>query len=122
MHAQVYDKFVELAVARAKEEKVGDPFDEATTQGPQVSDEQLKRILNFVSLGMEEGAELLTGGSQHGSKGFFMQPTVFSNVSDEMTIAREEIFGPVRAAAPAHDASRLLRTGWDRSMTMARPI
>ena len=66
-----------------------------TTQGPQISAHQRDKILKYIESGKKEGAKLLTGGDKHGSKGYFIQPTVFADVTDEMTIAKEEIFGPV---------------------------
>ncbi len=92
---KVHDQFVEKMLARAKKQRVGDPFDADTTQGPQVSQEQCDRVLSFIDAGKRDGAKLLTGGNRIGNKGYFIEPTVFSDVTDEMKIAREEIFGPV---------------------------
>src|SRR5262249_45354589 len=92
---RVHDQFVEKVLHRVKRQKVGDPFDPETTQGPQVSQEQLDRIMGFIDSGKKEGAKLLVGGSRVGSKGYFVEPTVFAGVKDEMRIARDEIFGPV---------------------------
>ena len=92
----IYDKFVAKSVQLAQERKVGDPFDDSTVQGPQVDGEQMSKVLSLIQAGKSEGAKLETGGGRVGSKGFFVQPTVFSNVSDDMTIAKEEIFGPVQ--------------------------
>ena len=92
---KVHDQFVEKLVKKAKTQKVGDPFDPQTTQGPQVSQEQCDRIMGYIEAGKREGAKLLTGGNRIGSKGYFIEPTVFDDVKDEMKIAREEIFGPV---------------------------
>ena len=61
----------------------------------QVNEEQMKKILNYISLGKEQGANMQVGGSRHGTTGYYVQPTLFSDVTDDMTIAREEIFGPV---------------------------
>ncbi len=91
----IYDEFVARSVEHAKKIRVGDPFDVATTQGPQVDNEQFNKILNLIDSGVEEGANLLCGGNRHGDKGYFVQPTVFSDVKDDMRICREEIFGPV---------------------------
>jgi aldehyde dehydrogenase (NAD+) len=91
----VHEKFVERLVKKAKTQKVGDPFDPQTTQGPQVSQEQCDRIMSYIEAGNKEGAKMLTGGKRVGDKGYFIEPTVFDNVTDEMKIAREEIFGPV---------------------------
>ncbi|KAF0699183.1 Aste57867_10235 [Aphanomyces stellatus] len=95
VHEAIYDEFVAKAVAKAQSAVVGDPFAKPTTQGPQVSEEQMKKILHYIELGKKEGARLLTGGKRHGTKGFFVEPTVFADVTDDMTIAKEEIFGPV---------------------------
>src|SRR5687767_8596938 len=92
---RVHDQVVEKLVKRAREQRVGDPFDPATTQGPQVSQEQCDRILGYIEAGRKEGATLLVGGNRVGARGYFIEPTVFAGVSDEMKIAREEIFGPV---------------------------
>eukprot|EP00887_Chlorella_sp_A99_P007910 scaffold12.g7910.t1 len=76
--------------------QVGDPFTDVE-QGPQVDKEQMEKILGYINSGVEEGAKLVTGGKRHGAKGYYVQPTVFADVKDEMKIAREEIFGPVQS-------------------------
>ena len=91
----IYNEFVERSVEKAKKIKVGDPFDASTEQGPQVDGEQMNKILDLIGSGKKQGAKLLTGGARHGSEGYFVQPTVFSDVKDDMRICREEIFGPV---------------------------
>lgn len=93
----VYDEFVERSVERAKKRTIGNPFDEKNEQGPQVDEEQMNKILGYVESGKKEGARMLTGGARHGDKGFFVQPTVFADVEDDMKICREEIFGPVQS-------------------------
>lgn len=92
----VYDKFVEKAVEKAKKRTVGDPFDPKFESGPQVDEDQFKKILELIESGKKEGAKLMCGGSRLGDKGYFVQPTVFADVNDNMRIAREEIFGPVQ--------------------------
>jgi len=92
---KIYDQFVEKSVARAAQRKTGDPFDEATEHGPQISQEQMDKILGLIDSGKKSGAKLLHGGKRHGDKGFFVEPTVFGDVEDHHEIAREEIFGPV---------------------------
>jgi aldehyde dehydrogenase (NAD+) len=74
---------------------VGDPLDEATTQGAVVNKDQFERILYYIGEGVREGATVVTGGGRWGEKGYFVKPTIFTNVEDHMKIAREEIFGPV---------------------------
>jgi acyl-CoA reductase-like NAD-dependent aldehyde dehydrogenase len=93
---EVYDQFVAKSVERAKKKTVGDPFDPKNEQGPQVDEEQFKRILDLMDSGKKDGAKIHCGGSKMGEKGYFIQPTVFSEVTDEMRIAKEEIFGPVQ--------------------------
>lgn len=82
----VYDEFVAKAVARAARMTVGDGLAPETTQGPQVDQESLDKIQRLVASGVSEGATLLTGGKRHGDKGFFMEPTVFGDVKDDMQI------------------------------------
>jgi len=91
----IYDKFVEKSVEAAKKRPVGDPFEKGIEQGPQVDSDQMKKILGYIDSGKSEGAKLATGGQRKGKKGFYIEPTVFTDVKDEMKIAKEEIFGPV---------------------------
>uniref|UniRef100_A0A673B7M0 aldehyde dehydrogenase (NAD(+)) n=1 Tax=Sphaeramia orbicularis TaxID=375764 RepID=A0A673B7M0_9TELE len=95
VQADVYDEFVERSVERANRRVVGNPFDLKTEQGPQVDQEQFNKILGYISSGKREGAKLMCGGGVAADRGYFIQPTVFGDVQDNMTIAREEIFGPV---------------------------
>ena len=80
----------------ARKRKVGNPWREETEQGPQVDRTQFEKVLGYIRAGQEEGAELVAGGEREGDIGYFIQPTVFSRVEDDMKIAREEIFGPVQ--------------------------
>jgi aldehyde dehydrogenase (NAD+) len=107
----VHDKFVERLVKKAQTQKVGDPFDPATTQGPQVSQEQCDRIMGYIDAGKKEGAKLLTGGKRVGDKGYFIEPTVFDGVNDEMKIAKEEIFGPVMNILKFKNVDEVVRRG-----------
>ena len=91
----IYDEFVKRSVELAKKRTVGDPFDAKTQQGPQVDQEQFDKIMNLIESGRQQGAKLQCGGNRVGDKGYFVQPTVFSDVTDDMRIAQEEIFGPV---------------------------
>lgn len=97
VHAKIYDQFVNHAKQLASQRKVGDPFNSETEQGPQIDEEMLNKILGLIKSGKEEGAVLETGGERHGNVGYFIKPTVFSNVTDTMRIAKEEIFGPVQS-------------------------
>jgi len=106
--AKCYDEFVEKSVARAKTRKVGDPFDPQTEQGPQVDDIQFEKVMGYINTGKKEGAALLHGGSQVGKRGYFIEPTVFADVHDEMTIAKEEIFGPVMSIIKFNDLDEVI--------------
>lgn len=93
----IYDKFMSEYVSKVQSIRVGNPLEPTTQMGPQVSEEQLKRVEYYVAAGLEEGAKIVTGGvrnNQAGS-GYFYTPTIFENVTNEMKIAQEEIFGPV---------------------------
>jgi len=96
----IYDRFVEKSVARARKRLVGDPFDPATEQGPQVDRKQFQRVMAYIESGRSEGATLACGGERVGKRGYFIEPTVFADVHDEMKIAKEEIFGPVMSIIP----------------------
>lgn len=95
VHEDIYDKFVEKAISIAKGIKVGDPMNEDTDQGAQITKEQFDKIMNYIELGAKEGATIAVGGKRVGNVGYFIEPTIFTNVEDHMTIAKEEIFGPV---------------------------
>jgi acyl-CoA reductase-like NAD-dependent aldehyde dehydrogenase len=106
----------ELAAKAAESFTPGDPFDEATRLGPLVSDVQRERVRGYIEKGEAEGAKLLTGGAappEGLERGFFVRPTVFSEVTPEMTIAQEEIFGPVLAIQPYEDEDDAVRIAND---------
>jgi aldehyde dehydrogenase (NAD+) len=97
VHADIYDEVVERLVARATSIRLGDPRDAGTAMGPLVSQLQMKRVLDYIEIGKQEGARLVTGGARVGDHGYFVSPTIFSNVEHQMRISQEEIFGPVAA-------------------------
>jgi aldehyde dehydrogenase (NAD+) len=97
---KIYDEFVQKSGDRAKRRTVGDPFDPKTEQGPQVDEAQFDKVMGYIDAGRSEGAKLVCGGERVGDRGYFIQPTVFSDVQDDMKIAREEIFGPVMSIIP----------------------
>lgn len=101
--ADLHDKAVELAAGSAARARIGDPALEDTTMGPLVSEAQFNKVQGLIRRGIEEGATLATGGPGRPEgldKGYFVKPTVFGNVRNDMTIAREEIFGPVLCVIP----------------------
>lgn len=103
VHRDSYEEAVELAASSVAKYAPGDPTDEGTRLGPLVSAAQLEKVRSYIDLGVEEGARLITGGSEpvegH-EKGYFVRPTVFADVRNDMRIAQEEIFGPVLALIP----------------------
>jgi len=94
---KIYDEFVKRSVALAKKRKVGSPFDADTQHGPQVDKDTYDKVLQYIEHGKKDGAKLEVGGKKIGTEGFFIEPTVFSNVTDNMRIATDEIFGPVQS-------------------------
>ncbi|KAK5660715.1 hypothetical protein OQA88_12080 [Cercophora sp. LCS_1] len=118
----IYDKFVEAFKARAQANKVGDPFAQDTFQGPQVSQLQFDRIMGYIQSGKEEGATVEIGGERHGDKGYFIQPTIFSNVRNDMKIMQEEIFGPVCAIAKFKDEEEVIKLGNDTAYGLAAAV
>ncbi|PTB63901.1 aldehyde dehydrogenase [Trichoderma citrinoviride] len=118
----IYDKFLEAFKERAQKNKVGDPFHHETFQGPQVSQLQFDRIMGYIKSGKEEGAKVEIGGERHGDKGYFIKPTVFSNVHPDMKIMREEIFGPVAAIAKFKDEEEVIRMGNDSNYGLAAAV
>jgi aldehyde dehydrogenase (NAD+) len=115
---KVYDEFVDKMTKKTKARKVGDPFDMATEQGPQVSKEQQDRVRGYIDAGKREGAKLLVGGSDAPSSlaaahanGYFVEPTIFADVQDEMKIAQEEIFGPVMSILKFKNLEEVVERG-----------
>ena len=104
VHQQVYGRFLDAFLSRARTLRVGDGQDPQTQMGPSVSEAQLQRVIEYVRIGQQEGARLATGGKrltdEPWSRGFFHEPTIFADVTRTMRIAREEIFGPVVSVLP----------------------
>ena len=110
------DQAIEIAKGAAAKAKVGDPFAEGTTMGPVVSEVQFNKIQALIQKGIDEGATLVTGGvgrPEGLNRGYFVRPTVFANVTNEMTIAREEIFGPVLSILPYDTEADAIRQAND---------
>jgi aldehyde dehydrogenase (NAD+) len=110
------DSFNEQVASTMQWMKPGDPFDPATIGGPIISERQLNRVLGYVAKGREEGATVVCGGQRMGgplADGYYMEPTLLSNVRNDMTPAREEIFGPVLVAIPFKDEEEAIRIAND---------
>lgn len=95
VHEKIYDEFIEKLKNKISKMKIGDPMDKTTDVGPVINKAQFDSIMEYIKIGKEEGAEILTGGKQVGETGFYIEPTVFINANNKMRIAQEEIFGPV---------------------------
>ena len=108
-HVDIYDEVVERLVARAESIRLGDPRDAGTSMGPLVSGAQMKRVLDYIEIGRQEGARLVTGGARVGRTGYFVSPTVFADVRHEMRISQEEIFGPVASVIRFKDEEDAIR-------------
>ena len=133
VHEAIHDEFTARLVERAKNLKVGDPRAADTYLGPLVSQKQLDRVLGYVERGLSEGATLRSGGSRLAGPGFYMEPTVFSDVDNTMALGREEIFGPVasvmrftdddEAVAMANDSPYSLAAAlWTNDLTRAHTV
>ncbi|HUE70069.1 MAG TPA: aldehyde dehydrogenase family protein [Pirellulaceae bacterium] len=105
---KVHDKFVDKVASMNKSRKLGDPLDPATEQGPQVDKAQFDKIMKYIDLGKKSGATMVTGGSRFGDKGYYVEPTLFSGVKDDMPIATDEIFGPVMSVLKFKDTDEIL--------------
>ena len=111
-----HDEAVQIAKATAEKFQPGDPKINGTRLGPLISATQLERVRNYIKQGIAEGATLVTGGAEAPEgleTGYFVKPTVFANVNNEMTIAREEIFGPVLSIIPYEDEADAVRIAND---------
>jgi acyl-CoA reductase-like NAD-dependent aldehyde dehydrogenase len=121
----VHDEVVEKLAARARRLAPGDPLKPDTRMGALVSREQKERVLRYIASGRAEGARLVLGGGEpavNGGRGFFVEPTVFDGVRNDMTIAREEIFGPVLAVIPFEGAEEAARIANDSSYGLAAAV
>ncbi|XP_031574994.1 retinal dehydrogenase 1-like [Actinia tenebrosa] len=118
----IYEEFVKKSVLRAQNRSVGNPFDVMVEQGPQIDQEQFDKIMDLIESGMKDGANLECGGKRHGDKGFFIQPTVFSNVTDNMRIAKEEIFGPVQQIIKFKDINEVIERANNTAYGLAAAV
>lgn len=108
VHDAIYDAFVARVAQRMDGAVIGDPMDEATTIGPMVSARQREIVAGYITAGREEGARLVKGGAMLDGDGFYIEPALFADVTDEMRIAREEIFGPVMSVLRFHEEAEVV--------------
>jgi aldehyde dehydrogenase (NAD+) len=118
IHDDVIDRIKEKNVDR----RVGDPFDPETQQGPQVDKAQFDKILKYIEYGKKDGADCITGGNRIGKKGYFIEPTLFDNVTDDMRIARDEIFGPVMSVLRFKNVDDLIQRANDTNFGLAAAV
>jgi aldehyde dehydrogenase (NAD+) len=107
----IHDQFVQRICEMNQSRRLGDPLDPRTEQGPQVDQSQFDKIMRYIELGQKEGAKCLTGGERFGDRGYFVKPTIFDQVRDDMAIARDEIFGPVMSVLTFRDVDEVVRRG-----------
>jgi acyl-CoA reductase-like NAD-dependent aldehyde dehydrogenase len=117
-----HDEFVDKLTKQAAQAKAGDPLDPKTMIGPLVSKEQFERVKGYLEIGKKEGAEPKLGGDVRGGKGYFVDPTIFTNVKNDMRIAREEIFGPVASVIPFKDENDAVLQGNDTTYGLAAAV
>ncbi|HLB23800.1 MAG TPA: aldehyde dehydrogenase family protein, partial [Dehalococcoidia bacterium] len=126
LQESIKDEFMAKLQAFTKTVKVGSPDDPTTTMGPVINEQQLEKVVRYVQVGQEEGAKMLCGGGRLTGdaydKGLFVQPTIFDNVKNDMTIAREEIFGPVLSVLTFKDADEALRLANDTIYGLASAV
>ncbi|KXS13763.1 putative aldehyde dehydrogenase AldA [Gonapodya prolifera JEL478] len=109
VHEAIYDKFLVAYKKVAESIKLGDQFDPATEQGPQVDEVQFNSIMRYIDHGVQEGAKLVTGGKRHGTSGYFVEPTIFADVKEDAKIMQEEIFGPVVAVTTFKSEEEIIK-------------
>jgi aldehyde dehydrogenase (NAD+) len=122
VQAGIYDEFLKRLTAKAKSIKVGDPFDLNIDQGPQVSQIQYDRIMGYIESGKKEGATLLQGGDRNGTEGYFINPTIFTDVKPDMKIVKEEIFGPVGVVIKFEDEADVIKQANDTLYGLAAAV
>ena len=119
---RIHDEALDHITRLAEKARVGDPLDPETTQGPQVSEEQYNTILGYIDAGKKGGATCVTGGGKVDRPGYFIKPTVFDDVQDDMKIAREEIFGPVLSVLKFRDVDEVIRRANDTMYGLAAAV
>ncbi|KAI0246873.1 aldehyde dehydrogenase [Lactifluus subvellereus] len=118
----IYDEFLRRFTAKSQSIKLGDPFATDSQQGPQVSQIQFDRIMGYINSGKQDGARVHLGGERHGTEGYWIQPTIFTDTRPDMRIVKEEIFGPVGVVIKFEDEEDVLRQANDTMYGLAAAV
>ncbi|GAB5590041.1 aldehyde dehydrogenase (NAD(P)(+)) ald5 [Umbelopsis nana] len=118
----IYDKFIEKFKAHTSQTPIGHPQDDTTFQGPQVSQTQYDRIMGYIDSGKKEGATVTLGGNRWGTEGYYVEPTIFTDVREDMTIMKEEIFGPVVCVSKFKDEEEAVKLANNTNYGLASAI
>ena len=121
-HETIREQVVELLSKEADNRQLGDPLDPTTTMGSLVNQRQLDTVLQYIEIGKREGGTIAAGGERLSRPGFFVKPTVFDGVTNQATIAREEIFGPVAAVIPFGSVDEALRIANDSAYGLSANV
>jgi len=119
VHESIYDEFVAKSVEHTKKLRVGSPFEAGVYHGPQIDADQKGKVMGFIKSGKDQGANVVLGGNAPDLKGHFVNPTIFSDVTDDMTIAKEEIFGPVMSILKYKTYDEAIRRANDTTFGLA---
>ncbi|GLQ27271.1 betaine-aldehyde dehydrogenase [Sulfitobacter pacificus] len=122
VHKAIKEQFLKRLTERLGNAVIGDPMDPETSFGPMVSERQMNIVLGYIDQGQAEGARLVTGGKKLAREGFYLEPTVFADVTDDMAIAREEIFGPVMAVLDFEDEDDVMTRANDTEFGLAAGV
>ena len=122
VHRNIHDEVVDRLIERAKKIRIGDTASKETIMGPLVSNNQLKTVMDYIDVGKKEGACVAYGGNRVGDKGFYVSPTIFTDVKHEMRISQEEIFGPVASVIPFEDEEDAIRIANGTAFSLAAGV
>ena len=122
VHKKIHDEVVDRLIERAKHIRIGDTASDDTIMGPLVSRNQLNTVMDYIDIGKKEGACVAYGGRRIGDKGFYVSPTIFTDVRHEMRISQEEIFGPVASIIPFEDEEDAIRIANGTAFSLAAGI
>lgn len=122
VHTRLKDAFLSRLTERVAKARLGDPMDESVNFGPMVNEKQMNIVLGYIEKGVAEGARLVCGGKRAAMDGYFIEPTVFADVTDDMTIAREEIFGPVMSVLTFDSEEEAIRRANDTEFGLSAGV